>query len=132
LSNEFGGGFPNQPGQGGPPPWGWTPPSQPVRPSRWWRQRRVRALGVLGVLAAVLAGLAASPLAPWRDEPQQQRAPFYLAVADLATMPMVHYTGPAPSAGTSWDLEVTREGERLGTFTASGQKIDVMTAAGRT
>lgn len=87
---------------------------------------------MLGVLAAVLAGLAASPLAPWRDEPQQQRAPFYLAVADLATLPMVHYTGSAPSAGTSWDLEVTREGERLGTFTASGQKTDVMTAGGKT
>ena len=96
------------------------------------KRHRVQLVAVLGLVIAVLAGLASSPLAPWRAGPQQLRAPFYLAVADLASMPMVQYAGSAPSSGTSWDLEVTRAGEQLGTFTTAGQQFDVMTVDGKT
>ena len=61
----------------------------------------------------------------------EEDAPFILAIADLADAPAAHYQGSQVS-GTSWDLTVTSDGERIGTIDIDGQQVAVLAAGGKT
>ncbi|MFF3316087.1 hypothetical protein ACFYV5_11300 [Streptomyces sp. NPDC003035] len=87
-----------------------------------------------GLVLAVVAGTLL-----WRsmgsDEGSEDldanRAPFYLAVYNLAREPVAHYTGSAPD-GTARDLTVTDADEGHGWITASGSRIPVLMVGGKT
>ncbi|WP_435172814.1 hypothetical protein [Actinacidiphila sp. bgisy145] len=78
------------------------------------------------------AGLAVWLTVPTHTKaPELRKAPFYLALDNLAAQPVVHYSGSAAGVG-EWDLKVTSGGEELGTVSFAGQQIDILTVGGRT
>lgn len=95
----------------------------------WWQRRAVW----LGSGALVVLALAAGLLAHrwWRqDQEERARAPFLLALADLATRPATRYT-TTDADGTTWDLQVSAGGHATGMVTVDGQRMDVLIVGGK-
>ncbi|MFE3648698.1 polymorphic toxin-type HINT domain-containing protein [Streptomyces sp. NPDC059152] len=136
MSEELGGGYPHDPmASAGHLGWGQAavgPPPQPPKKS-WWARPWVLAVGVCGLVLAIVAGTllwrSARPESP--EDTDGNRAPFYLAVYNLAREPAAHYTGSALD-GTTWDLTVTDGSEARGTITVAGRRIAVLTVDGKT
>jgi hypothetical protein len=83
------------------------------------------------MVLVLVAGLVTWFTIAGDDAPSPDRAPFYLAVYNLAALPVVDYSGAAPG-GMSWNLDVTRAGETLGEVTLAGQRVPVLKAGGKT
>ncbi|GAA2662769.1 polymorphic toxin-type HINT domain-containing protein [Streptomyces lunalinharesii] len=136
MSEGLGAGYPNDGTApaghlGWGPAGGGAPPPPPVR--SWWRRPWLLGVAVCGLVLAVVAGAllwrSARPEAA--KDTDAERAPFYLAVYDLARQPAAHYTGSAPD-GATWDLTVTAGSEAQGTITTAGRRTDVLTVDGKT
>lgn len=94
------------------------------------RHRRKTVIGALIAVVLVIAGIVA--WAPWdAAPPTPDTAPFFVAVYNLSTQPMVQYSGGSAD-GTNWSMTVTGDGERMGTITADGQQVPVLTVHGET
>ncbi|KUL38705.1 hypothetical protein ADL22_17530 [Streptomyces sp. NRRL F-4489] len=110
------------------------PASAPEPPARksWWRRPPWLLAAGAGVLAlALVAGTLLWRAAGPREESEGDRAPFYLALYNLAEEPMAHYVGSAPG-GTAWDVTVTDGGEAHGQLTMEGRKFAVLRVGGKT
>ncbi|MCZ0975075.1 polymorphic toxin-type HINT domain-containing protein [Streptomyces albulus] len=136
MSEQLGGGYPHdRTAPAGHPGWGpagaGAPPPPPVRSG--WRRPWLLGVAVCGLVLAVVAGT----LLWWSARPEAakdtdaERAPFYLAVYNLAQQPAAHYTGSAPD-GATWDLTVTAGSEARGTISAAGRRTEVLTVDGKT
>lgn len=92
-----------------------------VIPKPKWLIGMVLALGFS--LTACSSGSTEQPL---------NRAPFYLAVAELGVRPVAHYSGSLPGGSAQWESDVTTGGAQIGTVTIGGQRLKTMTVGGRT
>ncbi|MET9657542.1 polymorphic toxin-type HINT domain-containing protein [Streptomyces sp. NPDC006510] len=131
-SGSGGGHYHNNAGPGGYPAWTPPVPSRPPRPPRKsaWQRPWVLVVGALGLVLALVAGtLLWQAVRP--EEAEENQAPFYLAVHNLANEPVTHYTGSAPD-GTSWDVTATDGDEAQGEITVDGRRIGVLKVAGKT
>ncbi len=76
------------------------PPSRPPAKQRgWYHRREIRAVAAVITAASVGSMVTAWALGSGGSEsasavgPQSDQAPFYMAVSDLSTQPIAHYTG---------------------------------------
>jgi len=102
--------------------------ANPVNPARPPKKR-----WKLGIFAALVISLIAG-LSLWLTvgrptAPAADWEPFYSAVFDLSAEPVAHYTGSG--SGASWDLDVTNNGEQIGTVTTDGETIHVLSVGGK-
>ncbi|WP_194290699.1 nucleic acid/nucleotide deaminase domain-containing protein [Nocardia aurantia] len=84
---------------------------------------------------AVLLGmvsLAGCTVLPGHPEARSNTAPFYLAVANLLSQPVIHYTGTSQDQSSTWDLRATDSGESLGALNQGSRRTEILTAGNRT
>ncbi|MCK7625111.1 HINT domain-containing protein [Streptomyces sp. RS10V-4] len=108
-----------------------APPAPPA-PKSWWRRPPwLLAAGACVLVLALVTGTLLWRAAGPEEDPEGDRAPFYLALYNLAGEPMAHYTGSAPG-GTAWDVTVTDGGEARGRLTVDGRQFGVLRVGGKT
>ncbi|WP_026343399.1 nucleic acid/nucleotide deaminase domain-containing protein [Nocardia sp. BMG111209] len=94
------------------------------------RIRRGAGFGTVLLSLAVLAGCGTT--VSGHAEPRADTAPFYLAVVNLLSQPVAHYTGISADGSANWDLRATDSGESLGSLTRGNHRTDLLTAGNRT
>lgn len=84
---------------------------------------------IAAAVTALIAGLSLWYSVGRAKAPAGNTAPFYGAVFALSAEPVVHYTGSA--GGASWDIDATANGEQIGTVSAAGETINVLSVGGK-
>src|SRR5215471_16893142 len=95
--------------------------------------RRFLLLYGASLLAALLLlGSLAGTVVLLRAQQRTNRAPFDIAVSNLAVAPAVEYRVSAGAGMAELDVRVGRHGEAVGTGTVTGQQFGYLVVGGKT